>query len=339
MVPVRVAALRSLVKPRIVGLLCVTGASAHLAAGGHDPRRVAVFVVAGGLIAGGAATLNCVYDRDIDRLMDRTADRPLPAGDLSPSHAVAFAVGLLLVGTIIGILALPLVSVAFMHLGMVAYLGLYTVFLKRRHPAGVVLGGIAGSFPVLAGWAAVEPLETEALLMAALVFVWTPAHAWTLAVVYRDDFVTASIPTLPAVADPGRVRRAVMISTVVTIVLGVGLVVLAGRWSTVAVMTASPLYLLAVLGYHRSGTTQAAVRAFFSSNLYLAVVFGAWAIDGAVPTLPPVAVPGVAGGIIGAFWWLWRSRPTLGGVRSAPVSGQWLIGTIDGSAPFEEFRS
>lgn len=339
MLPSQVAALRSLVKPRIVGLLCVTGASAHLAAGGFDARQLVMFVAAGGMIAGGAAALNCVYDRDIDRLMDRTADRPLPAGDLAPRHAVAVAVALLIAGTVVGVLTLPLLSVVFMHLGTVAYLGLYTVLLKRRHPAGVVLGGIAGSFPVLAGWTAVKPLGLGALLMAALVFVWTPAHAWTLAVVYRDEFIAASIPTLPAVAGAGRVRRAVTVSAFLTIVLALGQVVLAGPVSAVAVGSAGPLYFLSVLWYRRSGTSSSAVRAFFSSNLYIAIVFVAWAVDGAVASLPPATVPLVAGVIIAAFWSLWRYRPTLGGVRSGPVPGRWSVGGTGHSVTVDEFRS
>lgn len=339
MVPTQVAAVRSLVKPRIVGLLCVTGASAHLAAGGTDPARLMVFVVAGGMIAGGAAALNCVYDRDIDRLMDRTADRPLPAGDIVPSAALAIAIVLLLTGTMVGLVALPPISVAWMHLGMVAYLGLYTVLLKRRHPIAVVLGGSAGSFPVLAGWTAVRPLGPEALLMAGLVFVWTPAHAWTLAVVYREDFAAASIPTLPVVADQDRIRRAVGVSALLTVGLGTGLLLFGGRVSAVAAATAGPLYLLAVRAYHRTGTKPTAVRAFFSSNLYLAVLFAAWAVDGLGAEIPWSAPPVIAAAILGAFLWLWTSRPELGGVR-APPTPAWRSSLVSNRS-FEvgDFRS
>ena len=317
------SALWSLTKPRIVGLLCLTGVGAVLAAGGLPPVEFAAFVVAGALVAAGSAALNCWYDRDIDRLMERTADRPLPSGDLDHRVAFAFAVALLAVGTAVGGAFLPVASVAYMLLGVAAYVGLYTVALKRRHWLGVVLGGSAGSFPVLAGWVAVRPLEPAAVGVAALVFVWTPAHAWALADVYRDDFAAAGVPTLPVVASADRVARGVRYSVLATVAVAALVVPASGPLYATVVVAGAPLYLLAYRQYDRERSGPAAVRAFFSSNLFLAVCVLAWGLDG---VLAGTAATAAAVGAVAAVPWLfvrlWTARPALHGVPGA-VGGEW----------------
>jgi protoheme IX farnesyltransferase len=271
-------------------------------------------------MAGGAAALNCVYDRDIDPLMDRTADRPLVTGELSVRTALAFAIALLAGATALALWRLPLDTVTYMWLGVAAYVGLYTVLLKRRHWLGVVLGGSAGSFPVLAGWSAVRPLEPVAFAMALLVFVWTPAHAWALAVVYREDFAAVDVPTLPVVADPDRTRSAVWLSAVATVLTAAAVLPFAGYAFAGAVAAGSVLFLLAYRAFHVTGTDQAAVRAFFTSNVYLAVLFVGWAVDGLLSVGP---VGGLASAALSALLigWLWSRRPSLGGVPAAQSSG------------------
>jgi protoheme IX farnesyltransferase len=315
--------LLSLFKPRIVVLLCVTGLSGVLAAGGAAPATLGAFAVAGACLAGGAAACNCIYDRDLDREMERTAGRPLPSGRLSLRAAVAFAVGLLAVGTAVAVATLPLTAVAYMWLGVVAYAGVYTVVPKRWHPAGVVLGGSAGSFPVLAGWATTGLVELPAVLMAALVFAWTPAHAWALAQVYRDDFAEAGVPTLPAVASTARVQRGTWASALVAVAVAALLLPFAGRLYATAFAIGSPLLLAAYRSFHRSGSDPSAVRAFFTSNAFLAVLFAAWAADGVVATASPAAVVVTAALAVAAFASLWARQPALRGVPAAPVA--WRI--------------
>lgn len=316
-------ALWSLIKPRIVALLTLTGASGLLATGSATLGTLAAFVVAGATMAAGAAALNCWYDRDIDPVMERTADRALPAGELRPTAALGFALALVAVGTIVGVLALPTASVAYMWLGLLAYVGLYTVALKRRHWMGVVLGGSAGSFPVLAGWSVAEPITVGAVGLAALVFVWTPAHAWALAHVYRDDFAAADIPTYPVAKGLARNQTAVWVSAVGTVALAVALVPVLEAAYAVAVLVASPLYLLAYWAYYRDGDDPAAVRAFFTSNLYLALVFVAWALGG-LPTEPGVVGYAIEAVLVPfAFVKMWTARPALHGVEGA-VGGEWL---------------
>ena len=311
-------ALLSLTKPRIAALLCLTGTGATFAAGGLATPRLAAFVLAGLGMAGGAATCNCYYDRDIDPVMDRTADRPLARDALAPRTALAFGVSLLAAATAVGLAALPTVSVVYMWLGVAAYVGLYTVLLKRRHWLGVVLGGSAGSFPVLAGWTAVRPLATPAVVMATLVFVWTPAHAWALAVVYREEFGAASVATLPAVTTLERTRRAVWASAVGTVAVAVLLLPAAGATYAGSLVVGAPLFLLTYRAFHRVGGDPQAVRAFFTSNVFLAVAFVAWGIDGVVTGHALLTGTVAAVATATAFVGLWTARPSLRGVRAAP---------------------
>ncbi|MFB6069245.1 MAG: heme o synthase [Halobacterium sp.] len=315
--------LYSLVKPRIVALLCVTGAFAALAAGGAPVGVLASFLAAGALVAGGSAALNCWYDRRLDRHMERTADRPLPSGRLDHRVALAFAVGLLAAGAAVGAATLPRESVAYMLAGAASYVGLYTVLLKRRHWLGVVLGGSAGSFPVLAGWTAVRPLAPEAVVLAAVVFAWTPAHAWALATVYREDFAAAGVPTLPVVASRRTVRRAVWTSALATVAVAAAAVPLAPAPYAVTLAVAGGLFLAAFRAFHRDGGDATAVGAFFASNLFLAVLFVAWGAGGALGGVDAAGRGIAVATTVAAFACLWRARPALRGVDAAPA-GEYL---------------
>jgi protoheme IX farnesyltransferase len=205
-----------------------------------------------------------------------------------------------------------------MWLGVAAYVGLYTVLLKRRHWLGVVLGGSAGSFPVLAGWTAVRPLAAPAVVMAALVFVWTPAHAWALAVVYRDEFAAVGVATLPAVTTLERTRRAVWASAVGTVAVAVLLLPAAGATYAGSLVGGAPLFLLAYRSVHRVGGEPQAVRAFFTSNAFLAVAFVAWGVDGVVTGHALLTGTVAAVSTATAFVGCWTARPSLRGVRAAP---------------------
>lgn len=315
--------LWSLVKPRIVALLCVTGAFAILAAGGRSPAVVLAFVVAGGCVAASAAAVNCWYDRNLDRRMERTADRPLPGGRLDHRIALAFAVALLVVGTGVGLRTLPLRSVAHMLLGFASYVGLYTILLKRRHWLGVVLGGSAGSFPVLAGWAAVRPIGAEAVLLALVVFAWTPAHAWSLAYVYRSDFEAVGVPTLPVVASMPRLQRGIRISVWSTLAVAACAIPFASAPYAVAALVGGALFVLGFRQFLRTGAEAAAVRAFFTSNLFLAALFVAWGMGGVVPDAGASASALVAAVLPALFVGLWIARPALRGVP-ASAGEEWL---------------
>lgn len=314
--------LLSLVKPRIVALLSVTGLAAMAAAGGRGLPTTLAFALAGGLVAASAAAANCYYDRHLDRQMERTADRPLPSGRLDSRLALAFATSLFALGIAVGLATLPAESVAYMALGAVAYVGLYTVLLKRRHWMGVVLGGSAGSLPVLAGWSAVRPLAPEALVLAAVVFAWTPAHAWALAFVYREDFDAAGVPTLPVVASERRVRRATWYSAWATLAVAVVAVPLSRPLYATTLVVGGACLLVGFRQFHREGTEESAVRAFFTSNLFLAALFLAWGIEGIVSGGIGILALASVVAVPLAFVRLWTARPSLHGVRGA-VGGEW----------------
>ena len=316
------ADLLSLVKPRIVALLSITGLAAMAAAGGRDLSTTLAFGLAGGLIAASAAAANCYYDRHLDHYMDRTADRPLPSGRLDPRLALRFTAGLFVLGTVLGLATLPVESVAYMVLGALAYVGLYTILLKRRHWMGVVLGGSAGSFPVLAGWTAVEPLAPATFVLALVVFAWTPAHAWVLAFVYREDFAAANVPTLPVIASGRRVRRATWYSAGATLAIAALAVPLSGPLYATTLVVGGACLLVGFGQFHREGTEKAAVRAFFTSNLFLAALFLAWGLEGVLPGSLGILAVAAAVGLPLLFVQMWTAQPSLHGVPGA-VGGEW----------------
>ncbi len=190
----------SLTKPRIVELLLVTTVPAMVLADGGWPGVAlpAGVILAGALTAGAAHAFNMVIDADIDAAMERTRSRPLPSGRMSRRHAVVFATALALAGlglmlAVAGGLATALNAVA---LGW--YVGIYTCWLKRRTDQNIVIGGVAGAVPPMIGWAAVTgTVSVTAVLLFAVVVLWTPPHFWALAVAYRDDYARAGVPMLP----------------------------------------------------------------------------------------------------------------------------------------------
>jgi protoheme IX farnesyltransferase len=203
----------TLTKPRIIELLLVTTVPTMFVAARHVPsvRLMALTVAGGALAAGGANTLNMVYDRDIDALMERTKNRPLVTGAITPRAATVFAVALevaafVLLWTTVNALAavLAVSATAF-------YIGIYTMWLKRSSPQNIVIGGAAGAVPVLVGWSAVTGhLGVAPFVMFGIIFLWTPPHFWALAVRYRDDYSNAHVPMLPSVASLRTVTRHIL---------------------------------------------------------------------------------------------------------------------------------
>ncbi len=197
-----VADLIALTKPRIMALLLFTGFSAMIVALGRLPSwHLTMYTLVGlGFSTGGAAALNMWYDRDIDQIMGRTKGRPIPAGRISPRVALAF--GLLLEAAAVAILALAVngLTAGLAFAGFIYYVGIYTMWLKRRTPQNIVIGGGAGAFPPLVGWAAVTGhVGLPAVLMFLIIFLWTPPHFWSLALYKNEDYVKAKVPMMPVV--------------------------------------------------------------------------------------------------------------------------------------------
>ncbi|MPZ28434.1 MAG: protoheme IX farnesyltransferase [Micromonosporaceae bacterium] len=276
----------SLTKPRIVELLLVTaGPAMVLAAGGLPPLGPALAVLAGGALAAGAAnSLNCYLDRDIDRVMRRTARRPLPAHTLRPRNVLLF--GVLLAVTAVGLVAaFTNLLAAALTLGAIAYYDLvYTLWLKRRTPHNTVAGGVCGAAPVLIAWAAVTgTVGVEAWLLFGVVFLWQPPHFYALALRFRDDYARAGVPMLPVVASARRVAVECVVYSWLTVAVSVALwpVATGPLYGAVAVV----LGALLVLEAHRllrrvvRGEPMRPMRLFHWSVSYLTILFLGLAVD------------------------------------------------------------
>ena len=288
-----VLAYLALTKPRVIELLLVTAIPAMLLAhrGSVNPLLILNTLIGGMLAAGGANALNCVADADIDKVMKRTARRPL-ARDAVPTRN-ALVLGLVLsVGSFFwlrwttnllsGLLAIA--TIAF-------YLFVYTLLLKRRTSQNVVWGGAAGCMPVMIGWSAVtDTIGWPALVMFAIIFFWTPPHTWALAMRYKEDYRAAGVPMLPAVATDRQVTKQILAYTWLTVAATLVLALGAGwLYASVAALAGAWFLAMAHQLYAgvRRGESVKPLRLFLQSNNYLAVVFCALALDSAMalPTL------------------------------------------------------
>jgi len=210
-----------LTKPRIIPLLLITTAgSMWIAASGKvDPILLLVTLTGGTLAAASAQTINCIYDRDIDYDMERTRHRPIPSGRVQSRDALIFAIVLAVISfALLSVFANLLAALLAMS-GIVFYLLIYTHWLKRNSTQNIVIGGAAGSIPALVGWAAVTgTLSPTAWLLFAIVFVWTPPHFWSLALMIRDDYAKVGVPMLPVVAGEKATVWQIWWYTLVTVV-------------------------------------------------------------------------------------------------------------------------
>jgi len=283
----------ALTKPRVVELLLVTAIPAMLLAdrGTVNPLLILDTLIGGMLAAGGANTLNCVADADIDKIMKRTARRPLARAAVPTRNALVFGLTLSVASffwlwwttnLLSGLLAVA--TIAF-------YVFVYTLLLKRRTSQNVVWGGAAGCMPVMIAWSAVTgTIGWPALVMFAIIFFWTPPHTWALAMRYKDDYKAAGVPMLPAVATERQVTKQILVYTWLTVAATLVLALATG-WLYTAVAAVAGMWFLAMAhqlyaGVRRSEPVKP-LRLFLQSNNYLAVVFCALAIDSAMalPTL------------------------------------------------------
>jgi len=279
-----------LTKPRIIELLLITTLPAmFLAARGVPPLLLVVNTLVGGCLAAGSANaLNCVLDRDIDERMRRTRHRPLPRHQVGPRAATIFALTLGVVSTLYFGLFVNWLSAVLALTANTFYILVYTLWLKRRTAQNIVWGGIAGCFPPLIGWTAVTGhVALAPFVMFAIVFCWTPPHTWALAFRYRDDYAAANVPMLPVVMAPPRVAARILIYSMITVAVSLALWPAAGTgllYPIVAVLAGAVLITESVglLRRARAGLVDAPLkpmRLFHWSNLYLACVFVAAAVD------------------------------------------------------------
>jgi len=278
----------ALTKPRVLSLVVFTGLCGLLAApAAIHPVIGFTAVLCIALGAGAAGALNQWYEADLDAMMKRTAGRPLPAGRMEREAALQFGVGLAGFSVILMGLAVNLLAAAILAVSILFYVVVYTVWLKRRTPQNIVIGGAAGAFPALIGWAAATGrVETLPVLLFVLVFLWTPPHFWALALFINSDYARAGVPMLPAVAGQRATRVQILLyalpmaATAVApwamgltgAIYGIGAAVLSGLFVLLAIQ----------VGFSRESDPakmKAERRLFAFSILYLFLVFGLLVID------------------------------------------------------------
>jgi protoheme IX farnesyltransferase len=278
----------ALTKPRVMALVVFTGLCGLLAAPGSIHPVLGFTAVLCIALGGGAAgALNQWYEADIDGLMKRTADRPIPAGRMDPQSALHFGVGLGALSVLLMGLALNWLAGAILAISILFYVFVYTVWLKRRTPQNIVIGGAAGAFPPLIGWAAVTGDVTALpILLFAIIFLWTPPHFWALSLFVRSDYAAAGVPMLPVVAGAPATRRQILLYT---LIMGAAVVApwplgLVGPIYGIAAAALSLVFLglAAAVAANRATDPEAMGperRLFAFSVLYLFALFAALVLD------------------------------------------------------------
>ncbi len=273
----RVADYMALLKPRVMSLVVFTGFAGLIAAPGTiHPLLGAVAVLCIAVGAGAAGAINMWYDRDIDALMERTCKRPIPAGRVAPEEALAFGVTLALFSIMLMGLAVNWTAAALLALANGFYVFVYTIWLKRRTPLNIVIGGAAGAFPPMIGWAAVTgAVSLDSAVLFLIIFMWTPPHFWALALCRDGDYAKAGIPMLPVVAGRAATRRQILIYTLLLVPLSLTPVLLgtAGALYALVVSAMGAGFVVLALRVLREPGDRSARRMFGYSILYLFVLF------------------------------------------------------------------
>jgi protoheme IX farnesyltransferase len=269
----------ALLKPRVMSLVVFTGFAGLVAAPGTlHPLLAAVAVLCIAIGAGAAGAINMWYDRDIDAVMQRTCRRPIPAGRVAPAEALAFGVTLSLFSVMLMGLAVNWVAAALLALANGFYVFVYTIWLKRRTPQNIVIGGAAGAFPPMIGWAAVTgAVSLESFALFSIIFIWTPPHFWALALYREGDYAKAGVPMLPVVAGKEETRRHILFYAALLVPISLTPVILgmAGAiYGTVAAVMGGYFLWLAIRVL-RARDDASARRMFGFSILYLFSLFAA----------------------------------------------------------------
>ena len=273
----------ALLKPRVVSLVVFSGLAGLLVSPGEiHPLIAAVAVLCIAVGAGASGAINMWYDRDIDAVMDRTRQRPIPMGRVAPGDALGFGVVLATGAVALMGLAVNFAAAALLAVATLFYVFVYTIWLKRRTPQNIVIGGAAGAFPPMIGWAAVTgSVGLESLLLFALIFFWTPPHFWALALYRNGDYARAGIPMLPVVAGKTETKKQMILYTVLLIPLGVAPVWFGfvGWVYGSAAALLGLIFLAAAIAVWFDRTDKSAKRMFGYSIFYLFALFAVMVAD------------------------------------------------------------
>jgi heme o synthase len=277
-----VADYLALTKPRVQSLLLFTTVTTMLVAGSPSVGLVLLTCLGGYLSAGGAGAINHAFDRDIDAQMARTASRPVPSGRVSARAATIFGCVLAVLSIVVLATWVNPLAAGLSLCGFLGYTLVYTVWLKRRTPQNIVIGGAAGAVPPLVGWAAVTGgLDGMALYLFAIVFFWTPPHFWALSLLMKGEYERVGVPMLPVARGEGETRRQILLYTVLLYAVtqlpfcagGLGAIYL------VASLVLGGLFIAGAWLLLRRADRRSALRLYLFSLAYLALLFGAMVAD------------------------------------------------------------
>jgi protoheme IX farnesyltransferase len=276
-----------------MSLVVFSGAAGLFLAPGHlHPVLALTALLCIAVAAGAAAAINNGYDADIDRIMSRTRRRPTATGRISPEEALSFGATLAAMSVMVMGLAVNWLAAALLALTVAFYVFVYTVWLKRRTPQNIVIGGAAGALPPVVGWASVTgDLSLAPIVLFMIIFMWTPPHFWSLALYRAQDYAAAGVPMLPVVAGPETTRRHILAYTAVLLPLALAPVALgfAGPLYGAIALALGAGFLALALRLWRDRTQRTAMRTFRFSIVYLFGLFGALVLDKAMG--------------IGGSWW------------------------------------
>ena len=270
-------------KPRVMALVVFTGLVGLSVAPGHlHPVLAAVAVLCIAVGAGSAGAINMWYDRDIDALMRRTSRRPLPTGRMMPGEALGFGVVLGVGAVVVMGLALNSVAAALLAATILFYVLVYTIWLKRRTSQNIVIGGAAGAFPPMIGWAAATgEIGWGAIALFAIIFFWTPPHFWALSLYRVDDYAAAGVPMLPVVSGSRETRRQILLYTLVLwpVTVGPWLLGIAGDLYAAGALLLNAIFTGTAIQVCRDDSDRSARQMFAFSLLYLFLIFSLLLMD------------------------------------------------------------
>ena len=278
-------------KPRIVVVLVIVARTSMLAASRFDNTpevgwdismwNLLFLIISGTLASMGSSALNHYYDRDIDKVMQRTSKRPIPSGKLLPQKVLLYGLILSAVSVILAVLTLNMVTASMIALGIFIYVVVYTIWLKRNNPSNIIIGGFAGSAASMAGWsAATGSIDLLGFLVGLLVFLWTPAHFWCLAIKAREEYVTVNVPMLPVLVGNQKTATYIFYNTALLLPYSLALYFFGlGVVYTVIAAIAGSLMLIYHYKLAKEPTPEFAWKAYKVTAPYLVVIFVGIALD------------------------------------------------------------
>ncbi len=287
----RVIEYAMLLKPRVMSLVVFTAwTGLMMAPGSIDPLTAVIAVLCVAVAAGASGAINMWYDRDIDEIMARTKNRPLPAGALEPREALGFGLLLSIASTSVMAIFVNTASACWLMVTILYYVFIYTIWLKRRTPQNIVIGGAAGAFPPLIGWIAVTGgVEHNAWILFMIIFLWTPPHTWALALYRNNDYEAAGIPMMPTVVGHKKTAFQMLIYTLILIPVTLlpTVIGISGPVYMIAALTLGVGLLRQAIIVFNNENIEKARDMFFFSIFYLFMIFVSLLLDKCLMSLFP----------------------------------------------------